>query len=47
MNVPGGIVTVRKMQRHRQQEFVRFLNEAIPAGKTVHAIRDNYAARIS
>lgn len=34
------------MQRHRHQEFIRFLNtiEAdIPAGKVVHVILDNYA----
>jgi transposase len=33
-------------QRHRHQEFVRFLNtiEAqVPAGKVIHAIVDNYA----
>ena len=35
------------MQRHRHQEFIRFLNALerdIPAGKLVHAIMDNYAA---
>ena len=34
------------MQRHRHQEFIRFLNtiEAkVPAGKLIHAIVDNYA----
>ena len=33
------------MQRHRHQEFIRFLNaiEAeVPAGKIVHVILDNY-----
>ena len=33
------------MQRHRHQEFLRFLNAveaAVPAGKQVHAIMDNY-----
>ena len=33
--------------RHRHQEFIRFLNAieaAVPAGKQVHAILDNYAA---
>ena len=33
------------MQRHRHQEFIRFLNtiEAdIPAGKIVHVVLDNY-----
>ena len=35
------------MQRHRHQEFIRFLHaveRAVPAGKLVHAILDNYAA---
>ena len=35
------------MQRHRHQEFMRFLNaiEAeVPAGKMVHVYFDNYAA---
>jgi transposase len=35
------------MQRHRHQEFIRFLNAVereVPAGKTVHAVLDNYAA---
>lgn len=35
------------MQRHRHQEFIRFLNAvevAVPAGKLIHAIMDNYAA---
>ena len=34
------------MARHRHQEFIRFLNRieaAVPAGKLVHAILDNYA----
>ena len=34
------------MQRHRHQEFLRFLNAVereVPAGKTIHAIIDNYA----
>jgi len=34
------------MQRHRHQEFIRFLNaiEAeVPAGKVIHVILDNYA----
>src|SRR5665213_103503 len=36
----------RCMQRHRHQEFIRFLNaiEAeVPVGKIVHVILDNYA----
>jgi hypothetical protein len=35
------------MQRHRHQEFIRFLNRieaAVPAGKLIHAVLDNYAA---
>ena len=35
------------MQRYRHQEFIRFLNAveaAVPAGKLIHAIMDNYAA---
>ena len=35
------------MQRHRHQEFIRFLNaveRAVPAGKVIHVILDNYAA---
>src|SRR5690242_7010881 len=34
------------MQRHRHQEFIRFLNtieEQVPVGKVIHAIIDNYA----
>ena len=34
------------MQRHRHQEFIRFLNaiEAeIPVGKIIHLVLDNYA----
>jgi transposase len=41
-----GTVLGRCMQRHRHQEFLRFLNavEAIvPAGKLIHCILDNYA----
>ena len=47
LDVLDGTVIGRNMQRHRHQEFIRFLNaiEAeVPAGKTVHAILDNYAA---
>jgi transposase len=47
LDVLEGTVTGRNMQRHRHQEFIRFLNELerdIPAGKLVHAIMDNYAA---
>jgi len=47
MNVLDGTVIGRNMQRHRHQEFIRFLNAVereVPAGKIVHAILDNYAA---
>lgn len=45
-NVLDGTVIGRNMQRHRHQEFIRFLNAVeaqVPAGKSVHAIIDNYA----
>src|SRR6188508_3864700 len=47
LNILDGTVLGRCMQRHRHQEFIRFLNaiEAqVPAGKVVHVILDNYAA---
>jgi transposase len=47
LDVLDGTVVSRCMQRHRHQEFVRFLNaveRAVPAGKVIHAILDNYAA---
>jgi transposase len=46
LNVLDGRVIGRCMQKHRHQEFIRFLNTveaAVPAGKLVHAIADNYA----
>jgi len=46
LNVLNGKVIGRCMQRHRHQEFIRFLNAieaAVPAGKLIHAIADNYA----
>ena len=46
LNVLDGTVVGRNMQRHRRQEFIRFLNQveaAVPPAKTVHAILDNYA----
>jgi transposase len=42
----GPMVLGRCMQRHRHQEFIRFLNAieaAVPAGKLVHVVLDNYA----
>jgi transposase len=47
LNVLDGTVIGRCMQRHRHQEFIRFLNaiEAeVPAGRLVHVVLDNYAA---
>ena len=47
LDVLEGTVIGRCMQRHRHQEFIRFLNEverAVPAGKLVHVVLDNYAA---
>ena len=44
LNVLVGTVLGRCMQRHRHQEFLRFLNAveaAVPAGKLIHAILDN------
>ena len=46
LNVLDGKVIGRCMQQHRHQEFIRFLNaveRAVPAGKLIHAIADNYA----
>jgi transposase len=46
LNVLDGTVVGRCMQRHRHQEFIQFLDAveaAVPAGKLVHAIMDNYA----
>jgi transposase len=47
LDVLDGKVIGRCMQRHRHQEFIRFLNAIdadMPAGKMVHVILDNYAA---
>jgi hypothetical protein len=47
LDVLEGKVIGRCMQRHRHQEFIRFLNaiEAeVPAGKVVHVVLDNDAA---
>ena len=46
LNVLDGTVIGRNMQRHRHQEFIRFLNvinAQVPADKAVHVILDNYA----
>ncbi len=47
LDVLEGKVIGRCMQRHRHQEFLRFLNAieaAVPAGKVIHMILDNYGA---
>jgi transposase len=47
LNVLDGSVIGQCMQRHRHQEFIRFLNQietSVPAGKLIHVILDNYAA---
>jgi transposase len=47
LNVLDGTVIGRNMQRHRHQEFIRFLNAVeaeVPKAKAVHVILDNYAA---
>jgi hypothetical protein len=46
LNVLEGTVIGRCMQRHRHEEFIRFLNaveRAVPTGRTIEAIVDNYA----
>ena len=45
LNILDGTVLGRCMKLHRHQEFIKFLNaveRAVPAGKIVHAILDNY-----
>jgi transposase len=47
LDVVAGQVIGQNMQRHRHQEFIRFLNtieRRVAAGKLIHAIADNYAA---
>ena len=44
LNVLNGSVIGQCMQRHRHQEFIRFLNaieNAVPAKKTMHVVLDN------
>ena len=46
LNILDGTVVGRWMPKHTHQEFIKFLNaveRAVPAGKLVHAIADNYA----
>ena len=43
LNVLDGTVIGRCMQRHRHEEFIRFLNvteAAVPKGKAIHAVVD-------
>jgi transposase len=47
LNVLDGTVIGQCMQRHRHQEFLRFLNRLerdIPADKLVHVVLDNYGS---
>src|SRR3954470_8958499 len=46
LNVATGAVLQRCMQRHRHQEYLRFLNDIdahVPADQHVHLVVDNYA----
>ena len=47
MNILDGTVIGRHSERHRNQEFIAFLDrvdKAAPAGREIHAIVDNYSA---
>jgi transposase len=47
LDLLDGKVVGQCMQRHRHQEFIRFLNaveKTVPATKAMHVILDNYAA---
>jgi hypothetical protein len=47
LNVLDGSVIGRCRPRHRHQEFICFLNEierAVPAGKLIHVVLDDYGA---
>ncbi|HYD69317.1 IS630 family transposase [Azospirillum sp.] len=46
LNTLDGTVVGRCMPKHTHKEFIKFLNaveRAVPAGKVIHAIVDNYA----
>ncbi len=46
LNILDGSVIGRCMPKHTHQEFIKFLGaveRAVPAGKIIHAIADNYA----
>jgi transposase len=45
LNLLDGTVMGRCMPKHRHQEFIAFLNaveRAVPPGKLIHAVLDNY-----
>ena len=47
LNILDGTVIGRCMPKHTHKEFIKFLSaveRAVPAGKLIHAIADNYAA---
>ena len=47
LNLLDGSIIGQCMQRHRHQEFLRFLNRLerdIPAGPLIHVILDNYGS---
>ena len=47
LNILDGTIVGQCMQRHRHQEFLRFLNRLerdIPAGRLIHVILDNYGS---
>jgi len=47
LNVLDGTIIGRNMQRHRHQEFIRFLgaiDREIPKDQEIHVVLDNYAA---
>jgi transposase len=46
LNILDGTVIGRCMPKHTHKEYIKFLNaveRAVPAGKLIHAIADNYA----
>jgi transposase len=47
LNILDGTVIGQCMQKHRHQEFIRFLNQieaSVPKKKKIHVVLDNYAA---
>jgi hypothetical protein len=46
LNILDGTVVGRCMRKHTHKDFIKFFNaaeRAVPAGKIIHAIADNYA----